>query len=393
MSRTEVVVVGAGPVGLCLALGLARSGRSVLLAEKEPSTAERSRAPAIWPRTQEILADLGVVDRFQRAGTLVPEVELWDADEDRVLLRLPLRELAGTTDHPHLLLLPQSETERLLREELEGEGTADVRFSTEVVGVDPARGDRVRVACRRDGRRETVSAPFVVGCDGAHSTVRESLGVDFGGQTYGMRAALADVRLPADRSWRSPRLTARERVAVGLRLRPPGPAGRGGLWRLVFPVLGDRRLPLDERIDRAVADLFSAARHTTVWSSEFRLHRRVAARFTAGRVALAGDAAHLNSPVGGQGMNSGIQDVAGLLPALDRALDRDDPGALERYGRGRRRAVREGVNRFTDRLTRMLFFGRGRFLKPTLRAVSLALRIPALRRRVLRRLAMIDREA
>lgn len=392
----DVVVVGAGPVGLTLALGLGRAGRSVLVLEKEPSTAERSRAPAIWPGTQEVLAELGVVDRFHERGLLLGEVELWDADRDRALLRLPLRELADETDHPHLLLLPQSETERLLRREVERQSAAEIRFSAKVVGVGSTGDGRelwVEVVDQRSGDRERLRAPYVVGCDGAHSTVRESMGAGFDGTTYSLRAALADVRLEGGGSWKFPRLTTRNGLAVAVRMTPSGPSDEPGLWRLILPFAPDDGLRLDDRIGAAVRHLFSTGGYTTVWKSEFRLHRRVASRFVADRLVLAGDAAHLNSPVGGQGMNSGIRDARALVPVLVEALDRGAPETLRRYGQLRRDAVVEGVNRFTDRLTRALFVGRGRAIRPVLRVVSAALGLRPLRRRLLRRLAMLEEEA
>ena len=132
--RWDVVVVGAGPVGLSLALGLARREHSVLVLEKEATTSEHSRAPAIWPGTQEILAGLGVIRSFLNEGIVVRKLQLWDADRRAVLLSLPLEELAGQTAYPHLLVLPQSRTERLLLEALQREPTAEVRFSCEATG-------------------------------------------------------------------------------------------------------------------------------------------------------------------------------------------------------------------------------------------------------------------
>lgn len=387
--RCDVVLVGAGPVGLALALGLARSGRSVTVLEKEAGTAEHSRAPAIWPRTQEVLAGLGVIERFLDPGIRLERIGLRDADHDRDLLRLPLEELEGETPYPWLLILPQSETERLLFKAVQEQQTARVLFSAEVTNVEQD-DSTVRVTYRREGSLETVEADFAVGCDGAHSVVRDCLGASFGGETYGTRAALADLKLAEPRDLPFPRLSTRSGLAVAIRIDQE-------LWRLILPFAAGDGLDLDERIEMAAKALFpqvdAEGDYETVWQSEFRLHRRVSSRFVDGRIALAGDAAHLNSPVGGQGMNAGLQDVEVLIPVLRSALDSGDPARLADYERARREAITEGVNRFTDRLTRVLLFGGGRLVKPTLRLVDLTLRLAPLRRRFLRRMAMLDKTA
>lgn len=406
--RAEVAVVGAGPVGLGLALGLARAGRRVVVLEKEPGTAEHSRAPAIWPRTQEILAGLDVLDAFVDRGIVLERIQLRDADAaagtgtrsgegapgdgsaDPVLLSLPLEELADETPYPRLLILPQSETERLLHEALAGEPAAEVLFSARVTGVED-RPAGVTVELLHRGSRRSLEASFVAGCDGAHSTVREALGASFDGLTYGTRAALADVRLPGAADLPFPRLATRPRLAVAIRLDRE-------VWRLILPFPAREDRPLEERVDRAVRRLFparAAGGHEPVWQSEFRLHRRVSSRFVAGRIALAGDAAHLNSPVGGQGMNAGIQDAAALTDALVSALREPEPGAgapepLAEYERTRREAVEGGVNPFTDLLTRLLLLGGGRLIRPVLAAARLALRLGPVRRRFLRRIAMLE---
>lgn len=380
----DLIVVGAGPVGLAVALGVARRGRSVLVLEKEAATAEHSRAPAIWPRTQEVLAGLGVIDRFLAEGIPLPRVTLHDVDRGRPLLTIPVSELAGATPYPQLLIVPQSRTERLLLAALREQPSAEVRFEAEVTGVED-EGAMVRVRFRHQGGEETAESAFVAGCDGARSAVRKALDASFEGLTYDTRAALADVRLRPDRDLPFPRLTTRPGLAIGIRIAPR-------LWRLILPFAAGDPLPLDERVKRAVHDLFPGSDgYDTIWQSEFRLHRRVASRFAAGRVALAGDAAHLNSPVGGQGMNAGLQDAEALVEALAAALEADDPAPLAVYGRRRRGAVEQGVNPFTDRLTRLLLFGGGRAIRPLLAVARQALRLPPLRRRFLRRIAMLDR--
>jgi len=379
----DVLVVGAGPVGLSVALGLVRAGRTVLVVEKNPGTAERSRAPVIWPRTREVLAGLGVLDRFLAEGIALSELRIHDADRDRALLRLPLRELAGETEHPRLLVLPQSDTERLLLEAVQGYPESALRFSTEAVGVEQDSAG-VRLRCRGPGdAEETLDARYLVGCDGAHSTVREAIGGELRGETYDLEAALADVELHPDADLPFPRFSTRGGPKIGIRIDER-------TWRLILPFAAGDATAVDERVPGAVADLFPGRGHDLVWSSRFRLHRRVSTRFALGRVVLAGDAAHLNSPVGGQGMNAGIQDAEALWPVLLTALDEDAPELLETYADRRRRQIERGVNRFTNVLTRLLLAGGGRYVRPIFILAGLALRLPPFRRRVLRRLAMLD---
>lgn len=377
-------MVGAGPVGLTLALLLSRAGRGVLVLEKKSDTSEHSRAPAIWPRTQEVLAGLKVLDRFLEDGIKLDHVELWDADRDRPLLGIPLYEMEGETEYAQLLILPQARTEQLLLEAAHAEPTIEILFAAEVTWLEQDRQE-VRVTFEQGGNSEVIPAPFVVGCDGAHSIVREIMGASFEGITYPLRVALADITLVPDHELAFPRLTTESGLAVGIRISRK-------LWRLILPFSDTDSLSLDERVEASVSGIFpDSSDFEIVWQSEFRLHRRLSSSFVRGRICLAGDAAHLNSPVGGQGMNAGIQDAEELARHLLLALSRNDPARLNKYDRNRREAIRAGVNPFTHGLTRVLFFRRGRLLRPLLRLVSFALRIPPLRRRFLRRLAMLNR--
>jgi len=383
----DVIVVGAGPVGLSLALGVARAGYRVIVLERNAATAEHSRAPAIWPRTQEVLDSLDVMDAFAERGTVRERLALHDVDKGRDALVLPLTELAGETPRPSLLILPQSQTERLLAEALQRHEHAEIRFNSEAVSVIQT-DEGVQVTCRDAvGTERTLSASFVAGCDGAHSTVREAIGATLEGVTYDLVVALADVKLDGVDDLPFPRFSTRGGVVLAVRMG-------GGLWRLILPFAAAEDSALDTRVHDAVSRLFPAQQDgsdrpfDSVWQSEFRLHCRMSTRWVDGRIALAGDAAHLNSPVGGQGMNAGIQDAEALTRALCDALKDGTPAPLEDYARRRRGAARE-VNRFTDRLTRGLLFSRGRFIRPALRVASLLLRIPALRRRSLRRVAML----
>lgn len=378
----EVIVVGAGPVGLTLALGLARDGADVLVLEKEPRTAEHSRAPAIWCAAQEVLRELDVLDRLIGEGVPMPEIAMQDADRGGVLVRIPVYELEDETGEPRLLVVPQSTTERILCEAAREAGV-EIRFGAEVVGCRET-DDGVEAVFRADGEERITAARFLAGCDGAGSTVRKEIGGTLAGETYDMRAALADFEMAEDRGLPSPRLTTCAGMAVAIRMGPR-------LWRLIIPFSGELDGgALDRRIEAAVQQLLPGAGKKCIWKSEFRLHRRMSSIWSRGRIALAGDAAHLNSPVGGQGMNAGILDAAALRNAVAEALERDDPALLAAYAARRRETVQGGVNRFTDALTKLLLAGRGRLVRPALAGARLLLAVPPVRRRILRRFAMLD---
>lgn len=385
VENREVVVVGAGPVGLALALGLARRDVDVLVLEKEARTSEHSRAPAIWPRTQEVLADLSVLDRCLESGISLSTVELRDVDRDRPLLRLTLDELRDETECARLLILPQSKTERLLCEAVERTGTCEIRFSSEVVGV-AQDGSRATARYRANGGEATVEATILVGCDGAHSCVRDEIGGHLAGLTYAAEVALADVRLTSGPSRSALRFSTQARLAIAI------PLG-ADQWRLILPLFGGDERSVKARVKSAVQALFSQDAYETLWTSTFRLHRRTSSRWLDGRVVLAGDAAHLNSPVGGQGMNAGIIDAAVLTDAIVAALASDKCDLLQAYVAQRRRAVEQGTNPFTDRLTRVLLMaGRGSLTRPALRSANGLLRIAPVRHAALRRMALLDQE-
>jgi 3-(3-hydroxy-phenyl)propionate hydroxylase len=382
MDRTyDVAIIGAGPVGLTLALGLARRGVTAIVLERDDDTAEHSRAPAIWPPTQRILAELGVLDSFVEAGIIVRRLTLHDADaDDGTLLTLRIEELADETDHPQLLIVPQSRTERLLCQAVRAAGT-EVRFGAEAVEVvQDSTGVTVRY--RTGSGEQELRARLVAGCDGASSRVRELIGASFDGVTYDARAALADLRVPGHDDLAFPRLTTRPTLAIAIRID-------AGLWRLILPIAAGDERPLDTRVADAARALLPASGET-VWQSDFRLHRRISSKLADGRIALAGDAAHLNSPVGGQGMNAGMADAAALAGALEYTLRIDSTAPLADYARRRRDAVETGVNAHTDRLTRVLLAHGGRLIRPALRAGRLLLAVPPLRRRFLRSTAMLD---
>jgi 2-polyprenyl-6-methoxyphenol hydroxylase-like FAD-dependent oxidoreductase len=373
--RTDVVIVGAGPTGLTLACALAARGLEFVVLDRAASGANTSRAAVIHARTLEVLDDLDLSDELCRRGVVVPRFII--RDRDRPLMTVPFDGLP--TAYPYTLMLPQNVTERLLVERLAGYG-GTVHWQHGVTGVHTAPDGMDVTATGPDGTVTRIRARYVVGCDGLHSVVRDRAGIGFTGDRYVQSFVLADVHMagpfPRDEVhlFFSPR---------GLVVVAPLPAQR---YRVVAtldeapeqPTAADVQALLDARGPRAS----SATVTDVVWSSRFRVHHRVADTFRRGRVLLAGDAAHVHSPAGGQGMNTGIQDAMALAPRLADVLSgAAGDEVLDAYATARRR-VAAGVVRMTDRLTRA-----ATARNPAVRAVrntvlSVAGRLAPVRRKV-----------
>jgi 3-(3-hydroxy-phenyl)propionate hydroxylase len=293
-----------------------------------------SRATVILPRTLEILAQWGVLGRFVEAGNRVAHIRLRRAPKGEQIVHFDFTDLTNDTATPFAVALPQDRTERLLLDAATATGLVDIRFDTKVLGFEQsARGIKLR-AQSREGVFDLGGA-FLVGADGAHSVGRETLGLELEGKTYPTRALLADLRVPTevDQTEFWPALLD-EGLVVGIRFGD-------GVFRIVADAVDtsvdDRTI--DEHVDRLARRLFGVPALETLWRQVYHKHQRCAPQFRVGRAALAGDAAHLNSPAGGQGMNSGIQDAHNLAWKLARAAT--DPGAnvdalLDSYAEERR---------------------------------------------------------
>ncbi len=379
----EVLIVGAGPVGLTLATALAGQGVSATLVDQAAEGANTSRAAVVHARTLEVLRGIGVSDDLVARGLTVPRFTV--RDRDRTLLTVGFDDLP--TDFPYTLMVPQNVTEQVLLDRLHALG-GTVHRPHRLVRIDQeAAGVRATLA---DGR--VISARYVVGTDGMHSTVREGAGIPFTGDAYPQSFVLADVRLdggtPVDEVglWFAP---------DGLVVVAPLPGGRHRIVATLDPAperpdVADVQALLDARGPRrrpvTVTEL--------VWSSRFRVHHRLADHYRRGRILLAGDAAHVHSPAGGQGMNTGIQDALSLAEKLTLVLrDGAAEDTLDRY-EAERRPVAEEVVAFTDRMTRVATVGNAplRGLRnSTLRALDW---IPAVHRGMamnLSELALADR--
>jgi 2-polyprenyl-6-methoxyphenol hydroxylase-like FAD-dependent oxidoreductase len=341
-ANTEVLIVGAGPVGLSLAASLQASGVDAVLVDKAPDIPNTSRAAVIHARTLEVLHRIDVSDELIRRGVIVPRFTV--RDRDRALLTIDFDGLP--TPHPYTLMLPQNITEGVLTRRL-GELGGRVHRPYELARLEQA-GDGA-TATMLGG--ETVRASYVVGADGMHSAVRAQAGIGFAGDVYGQSFVLADVHLDWGFEDNEVMLYF---APAGLLVVAPLPGGRHRIVATtdVAPEHADRD-HLQALLDTRGPQKWPALVKDVVWSSRFRVHHRLADRYREGRILLAGDAAHVHSPAGGQGMNTGVQDAVALAARLAGVLrDGADVRSLDAY-EAERRPVAAGVLAFTDRMTRM----------------------------------------
>ncbi|WP_062988510.1 FAD-dependent oxidoreductase [Nocardia anaemiae] len=379
---TSVVIVGAGPAGLTTAITLADAGIEFVLLDRLAEGANTSRAAVVHARTLEVLREMGIAEELVDRGIVVPTFRVLDGN--RTLATVAFGGLP--TAYPYTLMVPQDTTEAVLLARLRKAG-GDVHRPYRITEVvDENDGVTVEYV---DGSGETgtIRADYVVGADGMHSVVREQAGIGFTGETYPESFVLADVRM----DWP----IARDEVA--LHLSPEGVT-------VVAPLPDDT----DPNRYRVVATVDEAPEHPTIediqtildtrgpggsvkvrevlWSSRFRVHHRVADHYRAGRLLLAGDAAHVHSPAGGQGMNTGIQDAAFLGLLLARVVNGEPDNVLDTY-ESTRRPVALGVVAFTDRMTKMATLRPlpARVVRNTV--MTVATRIPAVRNKLAFRLA------
>ncbi len=343
----DVLVVGAGPTGLTLAAQLRAFGATVRIVDRLLDRVHESRALAIQPRTLEVLRGLGLAEELIARGNDAVWVQLHAGGR---VVRIRLFGLGlDDTAYPFLLFVSQAETEQVLGDQLAGRGVP-VERGVEVVGFH-VDADAVTSTLRhRDGRTEQLHARYLVGCDGAKSAVRRSAGIPFKGGAYPQTFALAD--LEVDGLDRDAAHAFLGQVGIVLFF----PLGRPASWRMLamHPSLKGRREPARPSLEelQALADAMtggSVRLYDPVWRTYFGLQHRHAARYRAGRVFLAGDAAHVHSPAGAQGMNTGIQDAWNLgwkLALVSRGVA--DQTLLDSYD-GERRPVGGFVVRFTDR--------------------------------------------
>ena len=349
---TDVLIVGAGPTGLMLANQLARRGVRFLIVDRHAGPAQQSRALGVQARTMEIYAHLGIVERAIELGKRGVGANMWA--QGRRMAHVPLGDIGGTlTPYPYILVLGQDDNERIMGDSLRALGT-DIQWNTELVDLQQS-ADRVNATLKgADGATRELSAAWVAGCDGAHSAVRELNGIAFPGAPYEHVFFVADVEatggMVADEInvylWRD-----------GFHLLFPM---RGkDHWRIVgilpAPLRGRQGIGIEDvkpsLLQEAGSDL---AIKSCTWFSTYRIHHRAAARFQDRRCFVLGDAAHIHSPVGAQGMNTGLQDAYNLAWKIALVVSgRADATLLASYEQERIPVARRLLDT-TDRAFRLV---------------------------------------
>lgn len=357
-ANDRVLIAGAGPVGQVLAALLERQGIPVLVLEKEAALPKDLRAGTFHPPSLEIMAPIGFTDFLLRLGIKVPRWQFRDLNEG-VVAEFELDRLAGDTPYPYRLHCEQwkltREGYKLLRER----PGIEFRFAHEVVGV--AEDDAgVTVTCRTPAGETAVTGRWLVGCDGGRSAVRKLMGVRFEGFTWDELFVVVSTH----HDFKADGFTENAYIADPVHwcgvFKMPGFEGEPELWRFAYgadPALPDAAVLTDEAADRMMQRFRPRGTpYRFAYKSTYRVHQRVAGAFRRGRVLLAGDAAHINNPMGALGMNSGIQDAGNLAEKLGRVWRREaDASLLDRYDRQRRTIAEEIVQTMsTQNLKRLL---------------------------------------
>lgn len=343
-TRASVIVIGMGPVGMTAALALARRGIPVTVLEAGDDLSAESRASTFHPPSLEILDHLGVYDDLLRAGMKASRFQ-YRTRSGHVIADLDLTALSEDTRFPYRLQCEQSVLTRIVREHLEALPHVTLRFDAPVARVEVG-SDHVHVYLPEAGYTPTYTADWVLAADGSNSTVRRSLGIAFEGMTYPERFLVTSTThdFSRDLEGLAPVSYIYDPDDWGVLLRTPDH------WRVLFPID-----PQESNEDAVNPDTIERRLQCVVKSDEpypvthssiYSVHQRVAAKFAEGRVLLMGDAAHINNPLGGLGMNSGIHDAQAAVEALNYALEGGDPArAAEVYARVRRDAATHDVQR------------------------------------------------
>jgi 3-(3-hydroxy-phenyl)propionate hydroxylase len=354
--KLPVVIAGAGPTGLMCALALARRGVEVIVCEAEPNLTHDLRAGTFHPPTQEMMAPYGITERMHEHGL---QVRRWQIRSRRggLVAEFDLGLLADVTPYPYRLHLEQHRLTPIQLDILRKQSSAEVHFRHRITGFED-KGSSVLVEFESDGIPGKLEASWLIGADGGRSTIRKRLAVEFEGFTWPEQFLVVSTPYDLGRHGFTMNAYVADPVEWAAVFKMPD-AGPPGLWRLAFPC--DPGLPDDALLapgavqKRMQGFLPSNSDYEIRYQSIYRVHQRVASEWRRGRVLLAGDAAHLNNPLGGFGLNSGIHDAVNLADKLAKVWHGEAGDTLlDLYVRQRRAATIDQVQAMSIRNKRLL---------------------------------------
>ena len=350
MDKPQVIIAGAGPVGLLVALDLARQDIAVLVLEAEPALTIDLRAGTFHPPSLEILARHGVAQEMLQTAIKVPRWQIRDKKEG-VIAEWDLGEIGDLTPYPYRLHIEQHRVTPMLYRRLTEIPHARVLFSHPVADVEQRADGVVVTAKAPDGGSPSFEGQWLVGADGGRSTVRKCVGVELKGFTWPERFAVYSTTVDFAAKAYTFNAYVADPARWGAVFKMPD-EGPPGLWRVVLPVNGEES-EADSLAEETVEERMQyferhAGRYPIKYKSLYTVHQRVAERFRARRVLLAGDACHLNNPLGAFGLNGGIQDAANLSEKLAKVCRGEaDDSLLDRYDRQRRTVNIEFVQEYS----------------------------------------------
>ena len=352
MTEQAVVIVGAGPSGLTAALFLSEQGIPVTVLERHAEPFEDPRAATFHPPTLEMFAPSGITGRIHETGIVARHWQIWDRGKG-VVAEFDLQLLADVTPYPYRLQFEQHKLVRLLLETLAPRAGVTVRFGVEVSDV---RQDADGVSVQTAGG-EAFRGAYVIGADGGRSVVRKSQAIDFNGFTYQERFLVITNQFDfATKGYAYSCYVSDPREWCALFKVPAN--GPPGLWRVVFPTQPEEAEA--DLLDHAAAEKRLQAfmpvgeRFGVTHTNLYTVHQRVAATYRQGRALLVGDAAHVNNPLGGMGMNFGIHDAVSLAGMLARVLNGESAALLDRYDRQRRHVANAFLQAMTIQNKKLL---------------------------------------
>ncbi|MEC7489664.1 MAG: NAD(P)/FAD-dependent oxidoreductase [Pseudomonadota bacterium] len=344
----RIVVVGCGPVGMVLALAFYRKGLPVTVLERAAAPIDDQRAAAIQPSSLEMLSELGVTDEIHEKGLISPTFHYRDRVSGELVAEFDFKQLADVTKFPYVIQYEQFKLVKTIIAEIGKTTDVETRFSCEVTNVEQTADTALVSFINEEGSNETIRAPWVIGCDGFNSVVRQATDIEFVGFTYPEKF----VKIGSDFDF----YEAGQALCIRNFFSDPDEwcnlfkvngYGPPGIWRTVFPTRvgeSDEDCLSQEGIQARLQKFFpNDTDYNIIYVGLYHVHQRVVETFRKGRVLVAGDAAHVNNPIGGLGMNGGIHDAVALADKLSRVINGENDSLLDLYTRQRQKAQKDGI--------------------------------------------------